>query len=194
MGKFLRYAVVAVILIGLVVGYYYHLSHRNDSATVEDNATLSEVQAIIDKDLDASYPSTPRAVVKFYNRIMTAYYGLDYSEDELSAMADQALKLFDKDLLNYNPKEVYLASLKIDIDEYKNRNRYIVSTEVSNTQDVKYETINGDECAFVSSYYFVREGSGYSRTYMDFCLRKDAEGKWKILTYQLSDEDTKDEF
>ncbi len=54
------------------------------------------------------------------------------------------------------------------IDEGKVDVFYIVSTEVSNTQDVKYETINGDECAFVSSYYFVREGSGYSRTYMDF--------------------------
>jgi len=173
----------------LIIGFYAYLSRRNASATTQEEVDLSEVQAIINKNFDTDYPATPRAVVKWYNRIITAYYSEDFDQSELEEMADQARKLMDDELLQYNPRDTYLASLSMEIDDYHNRNRVIVSATVSDSKEVQYKTVNGYECAFVNVYYFIREGSQYTRTYEDFCLRKDSNGHWKILTWRLSTED-----
>ena len=189
MKKVLRIGIAVICMVSLVVGYYAYLSRRNDSVSADDSVELSEVQAIILKDFDKNYPATPRAVVKWYNRIITAYYAEDFTQDELEQMADQARKLMDDELLQYNPKDTYVASLNLEIEDYHNRQRVIVSSSVSESGEVQYKKINGYECAFVSAYYFVREGSSYTRTYEDFCLRKDSNGNWKILTWRLSTED-----
>ncbi len=189
MKKVLRIGIAVICMVCLVVGYYAYLSKRNDSTHAESKVELSEVQAILNKNFTTEYPATPRAVVKWYNRIITAYYGEEYTQKELEGLADRARFLMDDELLSYNPKDTYLASLNLEIQDYRNRERVIVSSTVSDSKEVQYKTVNGYECAFVSSYYFIREGSTYNRTYEDFCLRKDSKGNWKILTWRLSTED-----
>ncbi|MBE5917084.1 MAG: hypothetical protein E7273_09620 [Pseudobutyrivibrio ruminis] len=190
MRKVLRIGIAVICMVSLVVGYYAYLSKRNDSAQVDDNIELSEVQAIISKNFSREYPATPRAVVKWYNRIITAYYGEEFTQEELEKMADQARYLMDDELLQYNPRDTYIASLTLEIEDYHNRSRTIVSSTVSDSNEVQYKKVNGYDCAFLSTYYFIREGSSYDRTYEDFCLRKDENGNWKILTWRLSSEDT----
>ncbi len=190
MKKVLRIGIAVICMVSLVVGYYAYLSSRNASTEAEQNVELSEVQAIVSKNFYTDYPATPRAVVKWYNRIITAYYAEEYNQGELEQMADQARMLMDDELLQYNPRDTYLASLNLEITDYKNRSRTIVSSTVSDSKEVQYKTVNGYDCAFVSAHYFIREGSSYDRTYEDYCLRKDSKGHWKILTWRLS---TKDE-
>ena len=189
MKKALRIGIAIICMVSLVVGYYAYLSRRNESVTVDSDVELSEVQAIISKDFNKEYPATPRAVLKWYNRIITAFYAEDFTQEELEQMADQARKLMDEELLQYNPRDTYLAQLTLEIEDYHNRSRIIVSSTVSDSGEVQYKTVNGYECAFLSTYYFIREGSSYERTYEDFCLRKDSDGNWKILTWRLSTED-----
>lgn len=189
MKKVLRIGIAIICMVSLIVGYYTYLSRRNDATSSQDNVELSEVQAIISKNFVKDYPATPRAVVKWYNRIITAYYSEEYTQGELEKMADQARMLMDDELLQYNPKDTYLASLSLEIEDYRNRSRTIVSSSVSDSNEVQYKKVNGNDCAFLSTYYFTREGSSYDRTYEDFCLRKDANGNWKILTWRLSTED-----
>ncbi|MCR5580919.1 MAG: hypothetical protein K6F66_04965 [Pseudobutyrivibrio sp.] len=189
MKKVLRIGIAVICMVSLIVGYYAYLSRRNDSVSADESVELSEVQAIISRNFQKDYPATPRAVVKWYNRIITAYYNEEYTQEELEKMADQARFLMDDELLSYNPKDTYLASLSLEIEDYHNRARTIVSSTVSDSNEVQYKTVNGYECAFVSTYYFIREGSSYTRTYEDFCLRKDSNGNWKILTWRLSTED-----
>ncbi|CBK73191.1 hypothetical protein CIY_02280 [Butyrivibrio fibrisolvens 16/4] len=189
MKKVLRIGIAVICMVCLVVGYYTYLSRRNASAKADEKVELSEVQAIISKNFKNDYPATPRAVVKWYNRIITAYYAEEFDQGQLEKMADQARALMDDELLSYNPKDTYIASLNMEIEDYHNRSRTIVSSTVSDSKEVRYKTVNGYECAFVSTYYFIREGSSYTRTYEDFCLRKDKNGDWKILTWRLSTED-----
>ena len=190
MKKVLRIGIAVICMVSLVVGYYAYLSRRNSQSKTEEAAEQTEVQAIINKNFNTDYPATARAVVKWYNRIITAYYSEDYTQDELEKMADQARMLMDDELLAYNPRDTYLASLTMEIEDYKNRSRTIVSATISDSKEVQYKAVNGYECAFINVYYFIREGSSYDRTYEDFCLRKDKDGNWKILTWRLS---TKDE-
>ena len=189
MKKVLRIGIAVICMVSLVVGYYAYLSRRNESTSADDTVELSEVQAIISKDFNKDYPATPRAVVKWYNRIITAYYNEEFTQGELEQMADKARMLMDDELLQYNPRDTYLASLTLEIEDYHNRSRTIVSSTVSDSNEVQYKKVNGYDCAFLSTYYLFREGSSYTRTYEDFCLRKDSAGNWKILTWRLSTED-----
>ena len=186
MKKVLRIGATIVICAAIVVGYYYYLSRKNDNQTSEEREEMSEVDKIISRDFQDKYPTTPREVVKWYNRIITAYYKEEYSDEELDKMADQARMLMDEELLSHNSKESYMAAVKTDIENYKNRKRQIVQSKVCDSNDIRYATVKGYSCAYVNTYYFVKEGSDYTRSYQEFVLRKDSKGNWKILTFRLT--------
>lgn len=189
MKKAIRIGLMVILSVCIVVGYYYYLSHKNDDQSSESTKELTEVEKIINYDFDEKYPSTPREVVKWYNRIITAYYAEEFSDEELEKMAGQAQKLMDDELLKYNPKDEYLANVKKDIDNYHERKKEIVQSSVCDSDDITYAKVEDSECAYVNAYYFAKEGSDYSRTYQEYVLRKDEEGHWKILTFRLVEGD-----
>lgn len=191
--KNIRIIIFAAICIVLFVGAFWRLNQSRE-ASVEDTVELTEVQKVITKDLDKNYPETPREVIKLYNRIISCFYGEEYTEDELYSLGEQARKLFDDELLENNPEDAYFEALKADIAEYKEKSKSIASTSVCDSNDVKFQTIDGDECAYVTASYFINENKKYSRTYQTYVLRKDEEGKWKILVfYQTEGESSEDE-
>jgi hypothetical protein len=80
------------------------------------------------------------------------------------------------------------VSLKADIADYAKRSRYIVSTKVSESDQVGYVQDGDDSLAYVLASYFVREKNAFSWTYQQYVLRQDGDGNWKILTfYQVED-------
>lgn len=193
MKKQSRVVILAVICIVVIVGIFWGVN-KNREASVEDTVELTEVQNVITKDLDKNYPETPREVIKAYNRIISCFYGEEYTEEELYALGNQARKLFDQELLENNPEEEYFEALKADIEDYKEHSRTIASASVCDSNDVKFQIVDGDECAYVAASYFINENKKYSRTYQTYVLRKDADGKWKILVfYQTEGESSKDE-
>ncbi|MCR4673981.1 MAG: hypothetical protein K5675_03140 [Lachnospiraceae bacterium] len=183
--------VILVIAMGcLILGYYYYLSHRN--TTTEDNEATTEtteLQKVLEKDFSTEYPETPRSVVKWYNRIISLYYEETTKDEQVDSLCDQAMMLMDADLLQYNPRDTYIASVKADIQDYKNREKKIVTIEVCSTSDVEYKDRDDGDYAYVLVYYFIKEGSNFQKTYQKFALRKDDGGKWKIIAMQLTDAD-----
>lgn len=193
MKKYAGTVIVVAILAALLVGYYFYLSNRNPGG--EEKTTdeeISEVSRILNKDFDAEYPKTPRSVVKWYNRIITEYYAEKHSDAEIEGLADQARKLLDADLLEQNPRDTFIESVKADIADYANREASIVTSDVASSNNVQYATVDGRECAYVDAYYSVKEKNAYTRTYQEFCLRKDDDGNWKILTWRLTTGDPSD--
>ena len=186
----IRIVILSIALGFLILGYYFYLS-RSGSRTENSVATekQTEMQKVLDKDFVNSYPETPRSVIKWYNRIQMLYYDEDTSEKQLEGLCDQAMLMMDADLLQMNPKEVYVTQVKDDVEDYKNHNRKIVSIDVADTANVEYETAGGKDYAYVQVYYFIKEGSNFQNTYQKYCLRKDDSGKWKILAVQLTDAD-----
>lgn len=186
MKKAIRIVITVILSVCIIVGYYYYLSHKNDNKSSESTKEMTEVEKIISRDFEAKYPVSPREVVKWYNRIITAYYAEEYTDKQLEQMAEQARMLMDDELRKYNSKEQYLADLKKDIADYRDRNKKIVQSRVCDSDEIVYAKVQGSSCAYVNAYYFAKEGSDYSRTYQEFVLRKDKEGKWKILTFRLT--------
>ncbi len=191
MKKNMSAVVLAVICIALIVGVFWRINSSRD-VSVEDMVNLTEVQKVITIDLDKNYPETPREVVKTYNRILSCFYREEYTEEELRDLGNQARKLFDQELLDNNPEEEYFKSLKADIEDYHEKSKVIASTSVCDSNDVKYQTIDGDECAYVTASYFINENKQFSRTYQTYVLRKDEDGKWKILVFYQTEGESSD--
>lgn len=190
MKNVVRIVVLSICFAVLIVGYYFYLSRRDgvmkEEMSLEPESELSKVLA---KDFSKQYPETPRSVIKWYNRIIMLYYDKDTTDDDVEKLCDQAMMLFDADLLQANPREFYLANVRADITEYRDRGREIRQSSVQSSGDVEYKTIKDRDYAYVIAYYFTKEGSNYTRTYQKFALRKDEMGKWKILAFELTDED-----
>lgn len=187
-----RVVIIAIICIAVILGAFWQIT-RSREASVEDTVELTEVQKVITRDLDANYPETPREVVKTYNRIISCFYDQSYTDDELYDLGYQARKLFDAELLESNPEDTYFDALKADIAEYKETDKTIVSSSVCDSNDVKYQTVDGDECAYVTASYFINESKKYSRTNQTYVLRKDEDGKWKILVFYKTEGESQNE-
>lgn len=186
--------VTALLCVVLVCGAFYLVKVRSQDSLANGQDNLTEVQRIITKNLTENYPATPREVVKLYNRIITAYYKEDYTEEELEQMVDQELMLFDEELLEVNPKDTYLVLLQADIADYAERSRYIANARVCDASEVQYVSDGDDSLAYVTASYFVREKNEYTRTYQQYVLRKDGDGNWKILGfYQIEGASSEDD-
>lgn len=189
-----KYVIIAIACICVICAGFFFFSQDNK----EDEKNLTEIEKVIVKDLNNNYPKTPREVVKFYNRIVKCYYGSEEpTEKQLSKLVDQMICLMDEDLLLVNPRDVYYNSVVSDINQYKNQKKQLVSTDVCDTNDVKYVTDdkNGqaekDNLAYVTASYFINTDGKFAYTYQEFVLRQDTKGNWKILTfYQIQGDES----
>lgn len=177
-----RIVILAIVIVAAICTAFYIVNNNSKKESAKE-AGLTEIQKITTRNMEKDYPATPREVIKFYNRIVKCYYGRQYSDDELEQLADQALSMFDDDLLKKNQKESYIESVKSDAAQYEEDNKSISQTDVCDSNDVKYMTDNGDDIAYVTASYFIKTGSSYTKTYQEYVLRKDDDGDWKILTF-----------
>ncbi len=194
--KNVKYVIIAIACICLICGGFFLFSQGNNTKEKE----LTEVEKVITKDLENDYPKTPREVVKFYNRIIKCYYGEDITDAQLNKLVDQMMYLMDEDLLVVNPRDEYYNSVVADIEKYESQNKQVVSTDVCDSNDVKYVddvkegTTEADELAYVNASYFVNTDGKFAYSYQQFVLRKDDDGHWKILTfYEVEGESSDDE-
>ena len=177
-----RIVILAIVIVAAICTAFYIVNNNSKKESAKE-AELTEIQKITTRNMEKDYPATPREVIKFYNRIIKCYYGRQSSDDELEQLADQALSMFDDDLLKKNEKESYIESVKSDAAQYEEDNKSISQTDVCDSNDVKYMTDNGDDIAYVTASYFIKNGSSYTKTYQEYVLRKDGDGDWKILTF-----------
>ncbi|MBR6281532.1 MAG: hypothetical protein IKR14_03410, partial [Lachnospiraceae bacterium] len=174
MKNIIKYVIIGIVLAVLIVSYFIYLQKNPATSKTNDTSTqMSELDKVLTKDFSKDYPSTPREVVKWYNRILMLYYGEELDEGELDSLTSQAMALFDAELVENNPKEIYMTSVKAEIDDYKDKGRKLVTADVADSEDVVYETVRGDDMAYIVGHYFVKENTSYSDTYQKYALRKD---------------------
>lgn len=191
MKKIIPIIIIAVLAVAGVLGVFW-MQNNKTKTNVEDSADLTKIQKVITKDLTKEYPETPRGVVKFFNNIITCYYNEDWTEEEINGLASQAWILFDIDLQNNNESFAdYVQRIKTDVEDYHTRKRTISQTSVCESNQVEYvkDKDKGDELAYVKASYFVKEGSAFDNTYETYVLRKDVDGKWRILVFYQIDKD-----
>lgn len=179
-------AITMLLVVVLVTAAFLQLKKAKEES--EKKRSDTEVDKLLGKDLELSYPGNAREVVKLYNRIVKCFYNEELTEEELTGLASQARILFDTELIKYNPMNSYLENLKADIQTYKEEKRTISNVEVQDYSDVRFETKGSEKTASLLAYYLLKEGKESRKSYMRFYLREDEDGKWRILFWEVTNE------
>ncbi len=180
-----RGAIFIVILIVGVVGYYTYLSNR--SREQKQDASMTEVQATLSRDLELDYPSTPKEVIKYYNRIQKCFYNEECTDEELDDLACKVRELYDPQLLAANELGPYMIRLKQEIADYRENGKVITSASVAASTNVDYFEEDGFEFARIASGYNISQGGVNTPSLQIFLLRRDDDRQWKIYGWKLSD-------
>lgn len=183
--KFVKPLIFIVIAL-LIIGVFYYFSRKKVDNN-EEIAAEDEVSVIVNRDLTLNYPSTPKSVVTFYSEIIKTIYKTEHTDEQLQALAGQARGLFDAELLKHNEYNEYMDRLRVEVKEYKDAGRFISGYQIEDGYNIEYFKSEGKEYARVNVKYYVREGKNVINTYEEYTLRKDEEGKWRILYWELSD-------
>lgn len=180
---------VMLVVAGAIVGGYFFVSAKRNADNYEGKKEKTEVDILLGKDLDSSYPLTAREVVKFYSRILKCYYNEALTEKQLGGLLDQMRKLFDDELLAENPRETQLAELQEEIKDFASRDCTVTSYQVGQAGNVVTWSNEGRDYSRVVASYTEKEDRQFLKVYEEFILRKDESGKWKILGWQQTDAD-----
>lgn len=184
-------AVIFIILVVLVVGYFYYLSNRPVSQPEEvapEADVMTALQQVLARDLEINYPPTPREVVKYYSEITQCFYNEELTEEDLYALGMKARELYDAELAANQTEADYIDSLKFDIQDFKNKKRTIASFNPSSSLDVETFSEDGYEWARLYCNYGIKQGELLYNSNMVFLLRKDESGHYKIFGWQLAKE------
>ena len=65
-------AIIVMVLIVAVVGYYCYLVNRSNRSAQENTPTT--VENVLLRDLENNYPPTPKEVIRYYNYIVKCFY------------------------------------------------------------------------------------------------------------------------
>lgn len=184
--------VIAVLVLAVVVIVYYnHMSNVVKGKEAEDVVVdSSAVTATLERNLNTNYPSTPKEVIKYFSDITQCFYNEEYNDEELIALADKMLLLYDDELVNNKSYENYLFDLKADINFYKNNNYTVSSYSPSASTDVEYFSEDGSEWARIWCIYTIKSGKNYKPIQEVFILRKDERSHWRIYGWQLVEEES----
>lgn len=178
-------AVVMMVLGAIVVLAAFVLITRNGSRsnTTTEDQELTEVQKITTIDLSRDYPQTPVTVSDLYIRIMKALYKQNYTDEEFTRMTDVLKGIFDDELLANQSN--WPEGIKSDVDEKKSGDYSITKYQVLSS-DLQSTTDDGEEIANVLAKISLRHGTSTDRYDYLFILRKDGEGRWKIMGWKTS--------
>lgn len=178
--------VIVIILAAIVLGYFYYLGHR-DRKQAEEAAAVTVVQSVLLRDLEHNYPPTPKEVVKYYSEITECFYNEEYTDEELTLLAAKIQQLYDAELVANKSQDQYMQDLKNEIVEMKKNKYTIANYEVSASTDVEEFTQDGYSCARLYCTYYLKQPSSGTRvaSLERFVLRKDEDGHWKILGWEL---------
>lgn len=182
-----RGGVILLILIAvLIVGAFALVAYRTPK-TAEEAAEVTEKDALMSKNIEVSYPSTPREVLKLYNRYMVCLYGVEsnqLTDDEVRTLGIKMRQMYDEELLEANQQESHLQKLTQEIVAFQADEKVMIQANVCDSNEVDYIDVEGASGALLEASYFIKKGSkDFSRTYQQYLMRKDANGNWKILGF-----------
>ena len=179
--------VLFMLLVGVILlGSYKYMLSDNKIKSKENEKT--QIQHMIDINLEEDYPKTPREVVKLYSKMMVHFYDLDAEESDVLLLAKQSRKLLDAKLLENNPTKEYLSAFKKELEEYKNNKLYIKKFQVESHDEVVYFEEKGEKYAKVKAVYYMSENYHEVRTNQEYLLRQDKNDKWHIMGWSLVDD------
>lgn len=176
-------AIIVLILLGALL-FWYTGSKMSENA---QNKPPSEFEALMGYDFKNEYPSTIDEVMVVYNEMMEYTYGpkddLDlesFYAEQLPKIIQLQRKLYDDELLLYNPYEVQYEKLKKELEDYDMKEIYIIDSKIMHPEYLPSKDEEDREMAKVRVVYYTTVSQNI---YMEFGLRKTDEA-WKIVGFK----------
>ncbi len=179
--------IIMLIIAIAILSFYFYWSFRTkplDEVAVEN---MTEVQKLINKDLELYYPETPREVTKLLGSMIKNLYD-NISDEEREELALKVRELYDEEFLAANPQDTYIENLYSDIASWKAKNRRITAFHLVKKDLEQQAEVDGVRYATVYLSYTIQEGGKFTETWK-IMLRQDDAKKWKILGWKIAPED-----
>lgn len=183
--------IFVVILAALIFGCFF-LAQRKAKERAEEKAQLeaqqTEAEKLIMMDIEQKYPVTVREVIKLYNRIVQCVHNDDVNDAEVTALTGQLRCLFDEEFLRNNPYDRHVESLILEVAEYDMLDRTIVKAEIESAKNISEWKNEKGSFASLNVSYTIMEAKNPGRVNEKFLLRKQEDGRWKIVGWERIDD------
>lgn len=185
--RIIRVFILMVCLAALVIAGYYFIS-KQESDTSDPLKPGTEIEKLLNKDLETKYPETPVEVVKLYWRFNKCLYNTDMKDKDFEALLKQLRIMYDEEFLaaEENSWENMLKNFKKDKSVYESEKKTISNYNVEPNSEVKYGELDGRECATVITAAMLKKGSEREMVYEKFICRKDSKNEWRILGWGIT--------
>lgn len=188
--------IVPVILVVAVLAViFWKAINKSGNGSAVENAKQSDLEKIINKDLDANYPKTPTAVVDLYCSITKEVHGKEVTEEQVEKVYPQLRKLYSEELLANNEYNEQLTALKKEVKQYQKNKTLITRYKVLQKADqvTIYVDKDGNDCTKIPIMYKIKNGSSWGESYEQIIMKKDEDGYWKIMGNESIDKPDGDE-
>lgn len=176
--------VMALLAVFIIGGFF--LVRSIGFKNLELKKSKTEVEKLMELNLDDNYPGNAREVLKIYNRILKCCYNEELTDEQIKKLAEQNQKLFDEQLLEKNPLDQYVEKLKKDIEDYKSKKTTIANIAIQDLAEAEREERGGYKFCNLLVSYIVKDTKGLKTTNEKYYLREDDKGRWKILFWELT--------
>ena len=176
--------VMALLAVFIIGGFFLVRSIGLKNLELKESKT--EVEKLMELNLDDNYPGNAREVLKIYNRILKCCYNEELTDEQIKKLAEQNQKLFDEQLLEKNPLDQYVEKLKKDIEDYKSKKTTIANIAIQDLAEAEREERGGYKFCNLLVSYIVKDTKGLKTTNEKYYLREDDKGRWKILFWELT--------
>lgn len=173
----MRKLLAIMIIILCVVGYYSYLNR--DKFVKKEK--LTGFDKIIELSSGGEDLDNPDDAIIRNNQIISYLYGGEIKPEEIETLINLQRDLFDPDLLEINPVELQIEKIKSKIQEYKEKGFKIITVK---QKSATYEEKNKN----VARIKVIQYTNGESDNYLEYYLRKQVDGTWRILGWKVVDQ------
>ena len=173
----LKNLILAFFFVGIILVYFNHLS--NNASRKRTTSEKTDIETLVEYDMQGNYPKTPRDVVKLHCRYMKLFYSKKLEDIEIKELNSKVIGLYSSELMRINTEEtIYAANIK---DMKKEGYVYLMYT-LPEISQIKTYTKDGKNMATmeVEIALDTKEQKGYM--YIQYVLVKENE-QWKILAW-----------
>ena len=181
--QIVRFSIILVLAAVVILACYIRLTNQSKDSAKQAEDNLTEVDVLKQYDMENSYPSTARDVVKLQCRFMKTIYNETLEAAERKQLNEQTRKLYAEALLEQNPETEQTANLERDVEDFQGAGKRYVNYTVDSEDNVVYSKKDGQDYAIVYVTCDIKEGTSTSAVIEEYILVKENE-QWKILGWQ----------
>ena len=138
---------MCMVVIGGMAVYYQYMKRQQLKSTTQTPTT--EVQKLIDKDLDQGYPETPVEVMKLWGRYNQCLYNSNMTDEQREELVKKLRYMYSEELAQKNPEKEHVQKFQAEVDLFKNKKQRIVSYTTDNGIAVQYKNVGDKQCVRV---------------------------------------------